>query len=51
MTLQVQPKLFPPKALLWQGPLPYQTRPPRKPGEASGLSQTELRKVVSEMID
>jgi hypothetical protein len=53
MQHNTRPKLFPPKALLWAGPLPYQrdAQPDRKPGSWPELTRTELRAAVLEMID
>ncbi len=52
MHVQTNTKLYPPKALLWTGPLPYQTG-----GAAtgthqfgSGLSRDELRSIVTEIL-
>jgi hypothetical protein len=53
MQVQTTPKLYPPMALLWTGPMPYQCL-----GTAtstvrvnSSLSRDELRSIVSEMVD
>lgn len=53
MQLNTRPKLFPPKALLWKGPLPYQrgAQPERSESRSPELSRNELRQEVLDMID
>jgi hypothetical protein len=53
MQLNRRHELFPPKALLWTGPLPYQraAQSLRGIGRAPELTRKELREAVLEMID
>ena len=53
MNLNTETKLYPPMALLWTGPMPYQKKsmPAFNSAAASGLSTDELRSIVSEMVD
>ncbi|HEY0084972.1 MAG TPA: hypothetical protein VGB65_03585 [Allosphingosinicella sp.] len=52
MHVQTTTKLYPPKALLWQGPMPYQSRGARSHTIRANpcLSRDELRSIVSEML-
>ncbi|HEX8583802.1 MAG TPA: hypothetical protein VF680_05275 [Allosphingosinicella sp.] len=52
MHVQTTTKLYPPKALLWQGPMPYQSRGARSHTTRANpcLSRDELRSIVSEML-
>jgi hypothetical protein len=45
-------KLYPPKALLWTGPMPYQSPGARTRTTRAdpSLSRDELRSLVSEML-
>jgi hypothetical protein len=54
MKIRKRPKLYPPKALLWQGPTPgpaalEQAAVTRMPLPAT-LPATELRRIVHEML-
>jgi len=53
MNLHNTPKLYPPMALLWNGPMPYQKVGARSgtPAPGSALSVDELRSIVSAMVD
>ena len=53
MNLHDTPKLYPPMALLWNGPMPYQKAGARSgaPADSSSLSADELRSIVSRMVD
>jgi hypothetical protein len=53
MILQTTPKLYPPMALLWEGPMPYQSAGAVSgtAGAGSLLSIDELRSIVSQMVD
>jgi hypothetical protein len=46
------PTLYPPMALLWTGPMPYQTVALSGTcAAATSLSRDELRSIVTEMMD
>jgi hypothetical protein len=46
-----RPKLFPPLALLWQGPGPQAAQPSgAAPAGHSSLSPQELRRIVADLI-
>ncbi len=49
MNTHTDTKLYPPRALLWEGPMPYQMA--GLPGAAATLSRDELRSIVSRMVD
>jgi hypothetical protein len=53
MQVHTTPKLYPPMALLWTGPMPYQclTTAPSTVRADCSLSRDELRSIVSEMVD
>ncbi len=56
MQLQTRPKLYPPMALLFAGPAPGPAAGPaadeaRTHGPSSNLSVSELRRILSEMLD
>jgi hypothetical protein len=52
MITQTNPKLYPPMALLWTGPMPYQMSAPSGTcAAATSLSRDELRSIVSQMMD
>ncbi len=56
MQLQTRTKLYPPMALLWQGPMPGPSAAAPGGSESrisrpsSNLSVNELRRIVSEML-
>jgi hypothetical protein len=52
MHVQTTTKLYPPKALLWNGPMPYQRSGARGGTTRANpcLSRDELRSIVSEML-
>jgi hypothetical protein len=52
MNLHTDTKLYPPMALLWTGPMPYQMAALSGTcAAATSLSRDELRSIVSEMMD
>jgi hypothetical protein len=52
MNTHTNTKLYPPMALLWTGPMPYQTAAPSGTcAAATSLSRDELRSIVSQMMD
>ena len=53
MNVTTNTKLYPPMALLWEGPMPYQMAGARSgtSGAASRLTTDELRSIVSQMVD
>jgi hypothetical protein len=48
MKTRKRPKLYPPKALLWEGPSPAPRGPAIPP--AATLPRSELRRIVQEML-
>jgi hypothetical protein len=50
MKTRKRPKLYPPKALLWQGPSSALTRGPANVPSAATLPASELRRIVHEML-
>lgn len=54
MQLQTRPKLYPPMALLWSGPVPGPGAPgseARSGRPSSNLSVNELRRIITDMLD
>jgi hypothetical protein len=52
MNAHTDTKLYPPMALLWTGPLPYQMAASSGTcAAATSLSRDELRSIVSQMMD
>ncbi len=55
MQLQTRPKLYPPMALLWSGPVPGPAAAAagseaRSGRPSSNLSVNELRRIITEML-
>jgi hypothetical protein len=50
MKTRKRPKLYPPKALLWEGLSPALARAPANFPAAATLPPSELRRIVQEML-
>ena len=50
MNIRKRPKLYPPKALLWEGPIPALPQAGATGTPAAILPPSELRRIVHEML-